>query len=132
MRLYPPVWVLARNTTQDISIADYEIPKDTMILMSPYVMHHDSNFWENPEGFDPNRFLEFDQTGQSGVHYFPFGGGSRLCLGMHFAMMEVPLILSMIMNKYKCSLVPWYSDDMYPSITLAPKNGMLMLLKSRL
>lgn len=130
MRLYPPVWVLAREAAEDDEIGGFSIPAGSMVLMSPYVLHHDPRIWQNPEGFDPERFAD-EKTDRPRFAYFPFGGGPRQCMGTRFAMMEGPLILAMVAERYRLDLAPWHPALFDPSITLAPKNGMPMFISPR-
>jgi cytochrome P450 len=56
LRLYPPAWITNRRAIQDNTICGYRIPADAIVSISPYVTHRDPGLWENPEGFDPERF----------------------------------------------------------------------------
>src|SRR5208282_4902729 len=93
MRLLPPVWSIARSAVEDDVIGGYEIPKGSWVFTSPYVTHRDPRFWENPEGFDPDRFTPELEAARPKCAYFPFASGPRKCIGESFAMMEARLIL---------------------------------------
>lgn len=131
MRLYPPVWVLARQCLADDRFEGYFIPKGAMLLISPYVIHHDPRLWKNPQAFQPERFLADEKQAKNDFHFFPFGGGPRQCMGMRFAMMEGPLILALMARKFQLELVPWHRLEMAPSITLGVKGGLPMLVQQR-
>jgi cytochrome P450 len=88
LRLYPPAWMFARRLNQDDEIAGYHLPAGAMLMLSPYVTHHLPEFWQNPEGFDPERFCPERIEGRPRFSYFPFGGGPRQCIGNNFALME--------------------------------------------
>jgi cytochrome P450 len=126
MRLYPPVWMTARSPNVDDTLGGYHIPKGSLVLTSPYVAHRHPDHWEDPEGFDPDRFLEENSKGRHRFAYFPFGGGPRICIGNHFAMMEAQIILATILRNNRLDLVPGANVEMEPVITLRPKDGMRM------
>ena len=126
MRLYPPVWVTARSPNADDTLGGYHIPKDSLVLTSPYVTHRHPDYWEDPEGFDPDRFLGDKDKGRHRFAYFPFGGGPRICIGNHFAMMESQIILATILRNSRLDLVPGTQVEMEPVITLRPKDGIPM------
>ena len=126
MRLYPPAWIFSRQTLEADEICGYHIPKGSIVLVSPYAIHHWDRFWENPEGFDPERFTEEKNEKREKYSYIPFSAGPRQCIGNNFAMMEAQLILATILSKVECNLVPGYKIEPEPLITLRPKNGIMM------
>jgi cytochrome P450 len=128
MRLYPPAWVVARRAIAEDRLGEYTIPANTYVVMSPYTMHHHPGFWENPEGFDPERFSPERSKDRPSFAYFPFGGGPHLCIGRDMAMQEAPLILATVAQHYRLDLVPGHPVEMEPLITLRPRGGMLMTL----
>lgn len=77
MRLYPPAWIISRAAVENDVIGGYDIPRNAELLLSPYVTHRDPRFWENPEGFDPDRFLLERVADRPRFAYFPFGGPRR-------------------------------------------------------
>ena len=129
MRLYPPVWVLAREAAEDDELGGYHIPAGSMVLISPYVLHHDPRHWSNPEGFEPERFAPEHRGERPRYAYLPFGGGPRQCLGMGLAMLEARLILATLAQRYRLDVVPWHRVDLAASITLAPRGGMPMVVR---
>jgi cytochrome P450 len=94
LRLAPPVWVAPRVAVDDVEIDGTKIPKGSHVLVSQYVTQRDPRHFSNPEAFDPSRWLdpEFEKSLPKGA-YFPFGAGSRKCLGEFFALAEARLIL---------------------------------------
>jgi len=131
MRLYPPVWVLARRSNEVSFIGDYTIPGGTTIIIPIYALHRNPNYWESPEVFDPERFAPKVAKGRANYAYMPFGGGPRRCIGQHFAMLEAQLVLVTIAQQYKLELVANQSVIPYHSITLRPKNGIKMIIAGR-
>jgi cytochrome P450 len=131
MRVFPPVWTMGRYVENDYSIGDYTIPAGSSILMSQYVLHHDSRYYENPKQFNPDRWTEEFKTHLPRFSYFPFGGGIRGCIGEPFAWMEGVLIIATIAQKWTMHLVPGQRVKLDPAITLRPKYGMKMKLIQR-
>jgi cytochrome P450 len=129
MRLYPPVWVLAREAIEDDELNGYHVPAGSMILISPYVIHHDPRYWDNPEGFAPEHFAQDRRSERPRFAYLPFGGGPRQCLGMGLALLEARLIVATLAQHFRLDAVPWHRVDIVPSITLAPRGGMPMVVR---
>ncbi len=132
MRLYPPVWTISRMALDDDRIGPVVIPKGTTVMLSPYAVHRHPGIWDNPEGFDPERFLPENVRQRPRYAYFPFGGGPRVCLGQRFAIMEAQLILAMIAQSYRIQLVPGQTVLPQPMITLRPREAIRVTLRKRL
>lgn len=130
MRLYPPVPILPRQVEEDDTLGDYFIKGGNRIIFSPYLLHRHPDFWENPEVFDPHRFDKEAEIKQHSFAYLPFGGGSRICVGNHFAMMEAVFIAAMVTQRFKVVLP---SNDIEPQISLTtrPKGGVPFTLERR-
>jgi len=131
LRLYPPVWGIARTTTEPVSIRGYAIPRGATLLTLPYITHRHPDFWPDAERFDPNRFLPENEKSRPRYAYFPFGGGPRLCIGMGFALLEAQLVLSAILQNFHVELVPDQKFDLALWATLRPKNGIFVRLEAR-
>jgi cytochrome P450 len=129
MRHYPPIWVMLRNPLEDDEIGGYSIPAGTFVILCPYVTHRHPDFWENAEGFDPERFTPERTTGRHRYAYFPFGGGPRKCIGESFGMMEMQLVIAMVAQRYRLDLVPGHPIAAQPAISLRARYGMLMTLR---
>ncbi|MBK8171350.1 MAG: cytochrome P450 [Sandaracinaceae bacterium] len=126
MRLYPPVWVFEREAQEDDMIDGFHIPKGAGVAVSPFIMHRDPAYWENPEAFDPERFSPERSATRSKHLYLPFGGGPRICIGNMFAMMEAQLILARMAQSFRLDHVVGHPVEPDPVVTLRPKHGMLM------
>jgi cytochrome P450 len=136
MRLYPPVWAVARRAEHDDVLSGHLVKRGTYVVMSPYVIQRHPQFWDNPEGFDPDRFsperLEQARAEGRPKHaYLPFSTGPRKCIGDHFAKMESLIILATLLRKFTPELVPGQRIEMETSVTLRPKHGILMTLSAR-
>ncbi|WBU52168.1 cytochrome P450 [Paracoccus sp. SCSIO 75233] len=101
LRLYPPVPMMVREATCPERFRDRDVPKGAQIVLSPWHLHRHARLWDDPDGFDPARWQT--QNGKECLRqaYIPFSAGSRVCPGAGFAMIEGPLILSMILREYR-------------------------------
>ena len=126
LRLYPPAWITNRRAIEADTVCGYRIPADAMLSISPYVTHRDPALWENPEGFDPDRFSPERAAGRPHYAYFPFGGGPRQCIGKGFALMEATLVLALLYQRCEMHLVPGRKVETEALATLRPRNGMWM------
>jgi cytochrome P450 len=131
MRLYPPVWGIARMTAEEDQIGDVTIPAGAPVLLAQYVTHRHRGFWDNPEGFDPDRFLPERSEGRHPYAYFPFGAGPRICIGNHFALIESVLILATITSRWSLNLIPGRPVIPEARVTLRPKHGLFMAPERR-
>ena len=122
MRLYPPAWIISRCAIEADRIGEYEIPPRTIIFASPYITHRLPRLWENPEGFDPDRFDRDQATAVPPFAYYPFGGGPRQCIGNSFAMMEMVLVVATIAQRCQLDLLPGVDGGLAPGITLRPSQ----------
>jgi cytochrome P450 len=132
MRLYPPAWTLGRQVINDYKVDKYLIPAGSIILMSQYVMHHDSRYFSEPDVFYPDRWTKEARLHLPRFSYFPFGGGIRGCVGEPFAWMEGILLLAAICRHWKMHHDRDHKVGLKPLITLRPKYGMRMKLESRI
>jgi cytochrome P450 len=122
MRLYPPAWATGREVSRDVEIAGYRIPKGSQLLMSQWLVHRDARFFPDPEAFDPDRWLPERAKLIPRYAYFPFGGGPRVCIGNHFAMLEATLLLAVLMQRHHFELLPGQSLAFLPTVTLRQKG----------
>ena len=131
MRVYPPVWTMGRFVENPYSVGIYTIPKGSTILMSQYVMHHNSKYYDQPEIYNPDRWTEEFKRNLPRFAYFPFGGGIRGCIGESFAWQEGILLLSTVMKYWKMQLVSNQKIKLNPGITLNPEKGIKMKVIAR-
>ena len=131
LRLYPPAWVVGRNVIEDDEVGGWFLPKGTLAFVSPLLTGRHPDFWENPEGFDPDRFSPERSQGRHPFAWFPFGGGPRLCIGHGFAMMEAQLLLATFAQRFHLDHVPGHEVVPEPLVTLRPKGGLPMRLVPR-
>ena len=128
MRLYPPAWVFARSALADDEIGGYRIPAGSVVVISPYVMHRSRRYWDDPLRFDPDRFLPERSAGRPRFAYFPFGGGQRQCIGQGMAMIELPVILAAIVERFDLAIPNLPSIRPSPRISLRPNTTVWLRL----
>jgi cytochrome P450 len=131
MRLYPPVWMVERQAIADDVIGGYRIPAGTYVGVSPWTLHRHPAYWENPEGFEPERFAPEREKERPRYVYLPFGGGPRTCIGNSFALMEAKILLATISKRYTLALRPGERPEMDSGVTLRPKRGIHVLPRRR-
>jgi cytochrome P450 len=131
LRLYPPAWVVTRSATADDEIGGFTIPAGSPVLVSPYVTHHDPALWEDPEGFDPERFAPEQADTRPRYAYFPFGGGPHLCIGAGFATMEATIVLAVVARRLRLDLEPGRPVTIDALVTLRPKPGVWVTARPR-
>ena len=130
MRLYPPVWGMGRRALTGHTLGGYDIPRGSLVVVSPFITQRDARFFPDPESFRPERWLD-DQADRPRFSYFPFGGGARQCIGEQFAWMEGVLLLATLGQRWRLELVPGHKVEFNPLITLRPKHGIRMTLHTR-
>ncbi len=126
LRLYPPVWVMARTCVQPYEIAGYTIPRGAVLVAPQFVVHRDARFYPDPLRFDPERFAaEKKETAKARPRFafFPFAAGSRQCIGEGLAWMEGVLSLATIARDWRLSMPPGAPEEIAinPAISLSPK-----------
>lgn len=131
LRLYPPAWAFSRQALGDDEIGGYRIPKGSVVLLVPFVIHRRPKLWPDPEQFDPDRFTPEHESARPRFAYIPFGGGPRGCIGSQFAMMEAQLIIASIAQRYRIAVVPGQNIRPEPLITLRPAPGIRATLEKR-
>lgn len=102
LRLYPPAWMFARVSLADDALGGYAIPRGTAVMLSPFAMHRNPQYWPNPHRFDPDRFSHDPSLGLGAGKnwaYLPFGGGPHMCIGNHFAMLEITIVLAQLVQR---------------------------------
>ncbi len=131
MRLYPPVWALARESYVEDRVGDVPIPGRTVVTLSPYLTHRHPEFWDHPEGFDPERFAPERSADRPEHAYLPFGAGPRKCIGSQLAMLEGQIALAMTAQRFALESVPGHRVEPHPVLTLKPRDGVWMKLVPR-
>jgi len=131
LRLYPPAWMISRSVREEHEIGGYKLAPDCLVLISPYVVHHDPRYYPDPFKFDPERWTPEAKESRPKFSYFPFGGGNRICIGESFAWMEGVLLLACFGRKWKLRVQPEQKIGLQAMVTLRPKYGMKMRIEER-
>ena len=126
LRLYPPFWMVDREAIADDRVGDVVIPAGSMVIVHVYGAHHAPKHWPNPETFDTDRFIKGSEKLRTPFTYLPFGGGPRGCIGNHYAMLQILMILSDLLRKYDFQIVPGQAIEARPMVILRPKHGIRM------
>jgi cytochrome P450 len=125
MRLYPPAYMVARRAAQRVTVGPYELPKGALVILNIVGIHHRPEYFPDPEAFLPERFAPEAERSIPKHAYLPFGGGPRICIGNHFALMEGQLTLAHLAQRLRFELMPQSLDVVPdPSMTLRPKGGI--------
>jgi cytochrome P450 len=131
LRLYPPAYILARTSIAPCTIGGYDFPTGSTIIMAQWVMHRDARFFDDPEAFHPERWLDGLEDRLPSGAYFPFGDGPRRCIGQNFALMEAVLVIATIAQKFQLQLVAGQKIVPEALVTLRPRNGIRMRIDAR-
>jgi len=129
LRLYPPAYMLARMNVETVHLGGYEIPPRSTLLASQWVMHRDPRFFEQPEQFIPERWLDGLESRLPPSAYFPFGDGPRRCIGQGFAQLETALVVAAIAQKFRFRRTKGFPVVPEPLVTLRPKYGIEMTIQ---
>jgi cytochrome P450 len=132
MRLYPPAWMMARRLLEDRTVCGYSLAAGSVLILSPYVVQRDPQWWPSPEKFRPERWLD-DAAGSQRPRYayFPFGGGSRQCIGNSFAQLEAVVILAERCRRWSYTPVGPQPPASRPRVTLRPAAGVPLTVHAR-
>ena len=107
LRLYSPVWTVARNILKSDIVCDYDIvpkEKNAFVMISPYITHRMTEFWDKPEEFRPERFMSQNNKNRHSFSYYPFLTGPRVCIGKHFSLFETTLILAKLLKHFSLEI----------------------------
>jgi len=129
MRLYPPAYLMARETIAAFDLGPHHVRRGTYLMVNIFGMHHRADYFPRPDHFDPTRFADEKQLPRGA--YLPFGGGERVCIGNHFALMEAQLILATIVQRTRLTLDRDPHITPEPLVTLRPKDGLAMRVARR-
>ncbi|XP_047365703.1 cytochrome P450 4C1-like [Vespa velutina] len=127
LRLYPVVPKYSRQITEEIKIGKYIIPKNTILSIHAYGVHHDPEIWTDPEKFDPDRFLTNEMQYRNPYSYLPFSGGPRNCIGQKFANIQHKLVIAILLRKWMVKSAILRKDiKTYQSVVLRPLDDVYL------
>jgi cytochrome P450 len=128
-RLYPPIAAISRVAIEADTLAGEAVPRGTLVVIAPYVLHRHRMLWPDPDVFEPARFLDAGRSRIDRFSYLPFGAGPRTCVGSTFALQEATLVLATIVKNLAMQLVPGRSVWPLLRVTLRPAGGVPMTLR---
>ena len=121
MRILPPVPYTIRSATADVEMGGFNVPKNSRVICSHYLTHHQRDLYPEPQKFRPDRWLTIDP---SQYEYLPFSAGPRACIGAMFAMQSMKIALSMILQRFRLQVVPKTRIDRAVRITMSPRHDI--------
>lgn len=131
LRLYPPAYLIGRESTAEVELGPFTVPKGTTVLISPWVLHRDRASFDDPMAFAPERWLDGRTEGVSRYAYMPFGGGPRICVGNHFAMMEGILALATFVQHVRLERTSREELPLQFAVTARPARPLRMRVVRR-
>lgn len=132
LRLHPPFWFENRNVAREVELGGEVLPQGSMVLFSRYSLHRHCDFWHAPDVFDPLRFEPGNEENSRSTHaYVPFGGGPRTCVGIHFALQELVVLLATLAQRYRVEVANLHQHKVSALLTLRPKNGLPVVVSPR-
>ena len=131
MRLYPPIWSFARRAEREAELGGYVVPEKAWVGIVTWALHRHPEFWPDPERFDPDRFEPDRARDRDPFAYLPFAAGPRGCMGAGMAMIEIPLILAQVVQRFRMSVVPGHPIETEARMTLTPRHGIPVTLRRR-
>jgi cytochrome P450 len=131
LRLYPPASSITRQPIGEDRVAGHKVDARTRIVISPWVLHRHRRLWNEPDRFDPSRFLPDVRSRIDRFAYLPFGAGPRICIGSGFALQEAIIVLAAIARHFRLDLEPGHEVRPVQRVTLRPQGGLPMILRRR-
>jgi cytochrome P450 len=129
MRLYPPVWLLPRVAQDADQVGGFAVPAGADVLVCPYTMHRNPEFWDAPREFDPGRFEPARSAGRPRYAYIPFGAGPRFCVGNSLGMMEAVFVIASVARELRLVKAPGYRVIPEAMLSLRIRGGLPMSVR---
>ncbi|PXW87804.1 cytochrome P450 [Nitrosomonas sp. Nm84] len=131
LRLYPPIWAIARQNTESIVLGGYCIPAKSYLVIPIYSLHRHRDHWSDPEKFDPDRFAPQPEVSRHSYCYLPFSAGPRTCIGANMAMLEIQLVLAQVLQRFRVIPVAEHPVEPVAEITFKPRYGLVVRVNAR-
>ncbi|MEL6551313.1 MAG: cytochrome P450 [Pseudomonadota bacterium] len=128
LRLYAPAGFLTRVALEDDELAGQPVRAGMTVILPIHAMHRHSLLWDEPDAFDPDRFLPERKEGRHRYAYLPFGGGQRVCIGAALALQEAKILLASFLARYRVGLPAGFVPKPQMWFTLRPADGMWLTL----
>ncbi len=124
LRMMPPVPSIPRRALKDFSFGGYDIPAGTSVGTAITYTHRMPEYWPDPERFDPLRFTPEASKGRHRFAWVPFGGGAHMCIGLHFATMQMRLLIAHLLARYRIEAAAGSGDAWQVFPIPRPKDGL--------
>lgn len=131
LRLYPPAPMYAKDVIADDELDGYRIEQGSVIMLFPYFTHRHPDFWDDPLRFDPDRHAPDAEKARHPQAYHPFASGQRICLGNHFSLLEMHIMLAILARRFDPRFVAGYEADFAINALLEIENGLPMIMEKR-
>ena len=131
LRLYPPVPRMDRQAVAPNELNGYAINPGDIVTLWPWLIHRHQALWDDPDAFDPDRFLPERRGERHRFQYLPFGAGPRLCVGARFATAEALTILAHWLAAWRFASLPGAEVRVHGMVTLRPRGGLPLRLEKR-
>ncbi len=131
LRLYPPIWAIARKNTEPLELGGYCIPANSYLVIPIYSLHRHSDYWSDAERFDPDRFSPQRAAARHSYCYLPFSAGPRTCIGANMAMLEIQLVLAQVLQHFRVMPVAGHPVEPVAEITFKPRYGLAVRVEAR-
>ena len=132
LRLYPPLSTLPKFSNKEFEFEGYTIPAEAMVITSPIHTHYSDRYWDDPKVFDPLRFGDARKEHKRNAYsWIPFSGGAHMCIGLHFAEMQIKLVIFEMLKNYRWSVPHDYEMPVQQSPISKPTDGLPITLIRR-
>ncbi len=129
LRLYPPAPVMTRVNAEDVELGGTFLPSPTLVVIPIFIVHRHRSLWQDPDRFDPDRFLPENEARYPRTQFMPFGYGQRVCIGSSFAMLEATAILATLLRSMSFEWDGRHTPEPVSRVTLRPKGGMPLIVR---
>ena len=130
LRLIPPVPSMPRRALREFTYKGVRIPAGSPVGISPAAAHMDEEHWPEPRRFDPLRFTPEQVAKRHKYAWVPFGGGAHMCLGLHFAYMQIKVLMAHLLSRYQIEIEPGYEPGWQPWPIPKPKDGLRVTFRA--
>ena len=131
LRMYPPLPTMPRRVVKDVEHYGVQFKKGQFVSISPAHTHYMDEYWSNPDAFDPERWSpERAEYKKHNYQWIPFGGGAHMCVGQHFADLQVKAVMHQILLNFAWTVPAGYEVPYQLMPIAKPKDGLPVSLKN--
>ncbi len=131
LRLYPPAWIGPRRSVSAFTLHGHRVAAGVPVNYCSWASHRLPDVWDEPHAFRPERFVPGSRERIPRGAYVPFGGGSRICLGMRFGQLEIKVIAAALRERFRLERLPGHRLEIRQTPTLGPRGGLPMMVRAR-